>query len=414
VAVSFKYSTEHTRAKDIPLNTESKVGQWQTRTFNPDKIKKIGFFQTCISDAAGLMAANCGVLSPWLAELNANIPMPLSTWYNRYTASGGAVEPYIWNANDPTKTEYQAGAYWWPAFENFRLQPFRDWIAYFQAMIPLVVNWLAPGWLNIATNVPDTTADSPFLYFFSPHGKIPETRDVGMDFYNSCTAIEYGFNYLVDGFYEQCRYLHALGVTVGIHIGHPSQNQSYTLRPRAHYNDVMSRIKYGRVKVGLDAAVTEDASNGITATCAADLYDSGHGDGVGIEGTPDINLPTQMSWVSKPYDFHVLSQGAFPRIHPDYQASWAVAQGYPVMGSTQFANTYGANRWWYFILSANDFGLSCPDFTASAATIDAYLTAFATGTKRIFSLWPKSVCLLPYSTLGLAMVRRKTAASFIS
>ena len=407
------YRVAHRYRVDVK-SAGTELGAHEARQYDAANLLRIGCWTTHGgADNAGAMAALVSAIDPVAHSLQFSSPMPHAAWTSKYTS---ASEPYNWAPNSPTYTdgdgtwprpEYNLQAYGVPPFELWRLK-WPSWPTWFQCNLPLVIEWLDPGRLKgVKFGGPH-----PYFHIQSPHHGLKNVWLAGnMQFYAANDCYEWGLDWLVDGFYEYTRYLHALGITVAIQMGHPGLANQYALRGRRQYDDAVRRCLYGRVQVALDAVVIADV-NGIDGETAQMFHESGNG--VGIEGAYPLNSPQQtLDWSDTPYQQNVYGPDFFDRCHPDYQKGWATAH-FPTLTDESFDDDYGP-RWWLIQLPLNwyrDDPITGFDFL-NDATADAYLAAYAAKVRDLLAMRPNIIALLPFGLPQLCAARRFRVENFL-
>lgn len=412
------YRVSHRYRVDVK-SSATELAAHEARTYDAAQLLRIGCWTTHGgSDDAGAMAGLVRNIDPVAAALWFSQTMPNAAWTTKYSSF---TAPYNWNPNLPTYTlndethpriEYNLQAYQAAPWELWRIR-WPNWPLWLQCNMPVVVEWLDPGRLKGAK----FGGPYPYFHIQSPHHGLKNVWLAGnMQFYASNDCYEWGLDWLVDGFYEYTRYMHALGITTAIQVGHPGLANQYALRGQRQYNDVMRRFAYGRVQVALDAAVIADV-NGIDGQCAAELH--ARGDGVGIEGAFPLNSPQQtLDWIDTPYQMNVFGDDFFDRVHPDYQKGWAVGN-FPTLDDESFDDDYGF-RWWLVQLPLNwyrDDPIAGFDFPladgSNVGAIDAYLAAYAAKVRELLSMRPNIIALLPFGLPQLCGARRFRVENFL-
>ena len=407
------YRVAHRYRVDVK-SSGTELGAHEARQYDAADLLRVGCWHLHGgNDDAGAVAGMVRAIDPVAYALYFSQQMPPAAWVNKYKS---ASEPYNWAPNSPTYTlndethprlEYNLQAYSEPPYELWRIR-WPNWPMWISANVPVIVEWLDPGRLK-GTKF---GAPYPYMHFHSPHHGIKNVwLDGDMQFYASNDCYEWGLDWMVDGFYEQMRYLHALGVTCAIQIGRPGKSNQYALRGQRQYDDVVRRCRYGRVQVALDAAVG-GLVDGIDGQTAQLFHDAG--DGVGIEGVFPLNsAPEVMAWLETPYQMNVYGPDFFDRVHPDYQKGWAEAN-FTTLDDPDFDDDYGY-RWWLIQLPLNwyrDDPITGFDF-ANDATADAYLAAYAAKVRELLAMHPRVIALLPFGLPQLAAARRFRVENFL-
>lgn len=307
----------------------SLMGQWQARVFDPTKIIRVGMWKAFASDGyATALNSTVHTINPTLARMQRSEKVPYA----------GSIDGYpLWNPNNPARPEYFQSSQWWPGYENFRLHT-EDWEEWAMLNLPLIIDWIAPNWLNLA-GVPDAlptiATPMPFLMFFSPNGKLDEGRGGNrMDFYSALRSLEWGLKHLVEGFPQLLRRLHAYGITTCWYDGCPGENQASIKRSAKDLNDVMEMRKYSRAVQGLDALIVRPTGDVDEEVCDEFL---GTGDGVLLETIPQADAPAQMAWLAK--GPHISTHYRFFKERCVVQEAWAVGH-WPMYNHASFDTTY--------------------------------------------------------------------------
>lgn len=335
----------------------SLVSQFQSRVYDPAKVRPVGIWQLVGGvDSVSMLNRCVGIIDPVRSRMQ--------------KAAGEWPHP-AWK---PKQGE--------PFWESWRLIC-ESWDEWAQLNLPQAIDWLAPNWLNPRVGQTTATADGPHpaILFHAPHGKCPESFMGGnMDFDSRGVADRDGLTHLTNGFGELCNRLHAVGITPIIHDGSPT-------------NDVWRGYRFPRAVIGLDAAPIYDLK-GVVGECAR--YMQKDGDGVGIEGVCPKDDTRAREWYDQTdYQFHSIFDNDAEKVVPGMQKPWAVGR-FPLAGTSEFTQVYG-DRYWFFQLYTGSFGLKWPENGfASEPDAKAYLTAYAAKCKWLRTLFPKCVVLLEH------------------
>lgn len=333
----------------------TRIGGWQSERFDPAKLYPIGWWEL----VGGHM--DISPLNRRVRTINGDNPTPMHPHW---------VDPYErWRRIWPS---------WRAKFdgENGDVAP--------------AIEWLRPGWLGDAPPTDDPRR--PVVFFWCPHGKRDESRAHNLDFYSAVTARADGLDYLVDGFYEGCKRLDAMGVKVIKHDGSPGLDNRYARMGDAAYRTQHELNKFSNAAIGLDALVMAKR-HGIDEKTGDEYW--ARGQGCLFEGMPSLDSPQARAWLDKPWPIVSVYRNDCLRVM-DPQAPWAVGR-FPVAGSPEFTKVYGAKRYFFWCLYLDEWGVGKGEGNAWASRDVAvpYIKEYARHVRELFELVPQSIVLLP-------------------
>lgn len=390
-------------ANRIHVDTTTAIGGWESQAFDPAKCYPLGVWEQIGGDSSA-PRTNRQVL-----RIN---PFPGNDVPNYYLRTANSASWF-----SPMHTS------WADPYERWRC----IWTGWAPKLAPgtgqydHVVNWLRPNWFDGPPTY--TTADQrPLVAFVCPHGRWGDSQERDMSFYSAVECRAWGLNHLVDGFYEACKRLDAMGVKIIKHDGSPGLSERYLKQGVDAFREQDALNQLSNAAIALDAVVTrpEADAEGDNASDpdgiderTGDAYWS-RGQGTLMEGIVVGDTDPSQHWLTKSWPICTFYPAMADRwLSP--QAGFAVGH-YPVIGTSPWNTLYGANRWIVVYVAANeaDWGLTTFDASwGSNATADAYLAAYIVKIKAIYALHAHTIVMIPHNVASLAAKRGVTAASFL-